>query len=92
MKKFRYYLNRMRLTRREEYPDRRSPTLQAVLMVEECIEENSGKYKKAQLRKRLSRKVMQPTFQFILDYLESIHRITYDNKDRIVYIRNSEFF
>lgn len=92
MKKFLYCLNRMRLTRRKEYPDWRSPTLQTVLMVEKFIKENSGKYKKIQLRKKFPEKVIRPTFQFILDYLESINKITYDNKDRIVYIRNSEFF
>jgi len=83
--------HKMQLTRRREYLDRRSPTLQTVLMVERFINENSGEYKKTQLWKQLPKKVMWPTFQVILDYLESIHKITYDQEGHIVYIWNPEF-
>jgi hypothetical protein len=73
---------------RKEYPDRRSPTLQTVLMVEKFIEKNSGKYKRTQLRKRLPEKVIRSTFQFILDYLEGMHKITYDTKGYIISVKS----
>ena len=53
----------------------RSPTLQTVLMVERFIEENSGEFKKTELFKSLPKKVMWQTFQVIMEYLESIHKI-----------------
>ena len=58
----------------------RSPTLQTVLMVEKYINENSGECTKTQLFKNLPRKVMWQTFQVIMEYLESIHKIAYDNE------------
>jgi len=70
----------------------RSPTLQTVLMVEKFIEENSGEYKKTDLFKNLPRKVMWQTFQVIMEYLESIHKIVYDKEGCVVYIWNPEFF
>jgi len=70
----------------------RSPTLQTVLMVERFIDEKSGEYKKTELFKKLPRKVMWQTFQIILGYLESIHKITYDNQGYIIYIWNPEFY
>jgi len=68
----------------------RSPTLQTVLMVEKFIDENSGGYKKTDLFKNLPRKVMWQTFQVIMDYLKSIHKIAYDNEGYVVYIWNPE--
>lgn len=70
----------------------RSPTLQTVLMVEKFIEENSGEYKKTDLFKNLPKKVMWQTFQVIMEYLESIHKIVYDKERYVVYIWNPEFF
>jgi len=70
----------------------RSPTLQTVLMVERFIDENSGEYKKTDLFKNLPKKVMWQTFQVIMEYLESIHKIVYDKEGYIVYIWNPEFF
>jgi hypothetical protein len=70
----------------------RSPTLQTVLMVEKFIDENSGEYKKTELFRNLPRKVMWQTFQVIMEYLESIHKIVYDKEGYAVYIWNSEFF
>ncbi|MFH1711349.1 MAG: hypothetical protein ABH840_03490 [Nanoarchaeota archaeon] len=70
----------------------RSPTLQTVLMVEKFIEENSGEYKKTDLFKNLPKKVMWQTFQVIMEYLESIHKIVYDKEGYLVYIWNPEFF
>ena len=68
----------------------RSPTLQTVLMVEEFIDDNSGEYKKSQAWKKLPKKVMWPTFQVVLDYLESLHKIVYDKNGYIVYTWNQE--
>jgi hypothetical protein len=59
-------------------------------MVERYIDEHSGEYKKTQLWNLLPKKVMWPTFQVILDYLESIHKIVYDEEGHIVYIWNPE--
>ena len=70
----------------------RSPTLQTVLMVEKFIDENSGEYKKTDLFKNLPKKVMWQTFQVIMEYLESIHKIVYDSEGYVVYIWNPEFF
>ena len=70
----------------------RSPTLQTVLMVEKFIDENSGEYTKTQLFKNLPKKVMWQTFQVIMEYLESIHKIAYDNEGYVVYIWNPELY
>jgi len=68
----------------------RSPTLQTVLMVERFIEKNSGEYKKTELFKNLPKKVMWQTFQVIMEYLESINKIAYDNEGYTVYIWSPE--
>jgi hypothetical protein len=70
----------------------RSPTLQTVLMVERFIDDNSGEYKKTELFKKLPKKVMWQTFQVIMEYLESIHKIAYDNEGYVVYIWNPELY
>ena len=70
----------------------RSPTLQTVLMVEKFIDENSGEFKKTELFNTLPKKVMWQTFQVIMEYLESIHKIVYDKEGYVVYIWNPEFF
>jgi hypothetical protein len=70
----------------------RSPTLQTVLMVEKFIDDNSGEYKKTDLFKNLPKKVMWQTFQVIMEYLESIHKIAYDNEGYVVYIWNPELY
>ena len=69
----------------------RSPTLQTVLMVEKFIKDNSGEYKKTELFRNLTKKVMWQTFQVIIEYLESTLRIAYDNDGYVVYIWNPEF-
>ena len=66
----------------------RSPTLQTVLMVENFIHEMSGAYKKTELFNNLPRKVMWQTFQVIMEYLESIGKIAYDNEGYVGYIWN----
>ena len=70
----------------------RSPTLQTVLMVEKFIDQHSGEYKKTELFNSLPRKVMWQTFQVIMEYLESIHKIIYDSDGVVVYIWNPDFF
>src|SRR3989338_9063593 len=70
----------------------RSPTLQTVLMVEKFIDKHSGTYKKTELFNSLPRKVMWQTFQVIMEYLESIHKIGYDNEGFVVYIWNPAFY
>ena len=69
----------------------RSPTLQTVLMVEKFIDENSGEYKKTDLFRNLPKKVMWQTFQVIMEYLESIHKIVFDKEGYVVYIWNPKF-
>lgn len=71
-----------------ENPFVRSPTLDTVLMVERTIEENSGEYNRTELWKNLPRQVMWQTFLVILDYLESINKIAFDQKGKIAYIWN----
>lgn len=66
----------------------RSPTLQTVFMVEKFIKDNSGEFKKTELFNNLPRKVMWQTFQVIMEYLESIHKIVYEKEGYIVYIWN----
>ena len=70
----------------------RSPTLQTVFMVEKFIDEHSGKYRKTELFNNLPRKAMWQTFQVIMKYLESIHKIGYDSEEFIVYIWNPAFY
>ncbi len=70
----------------------RSPTLQTVLMVEKFIEYNSGEYKKTDLFRSLPKKLMWQTFQVVMEYLESIHKIVYDQEGYVVYIWNPQFF
>lgn len=70
----------------------RSPTLQTVFMVEKFIDENSGEYKKTELWNSLPKKVMWQTFQIIINYLENIGKIAFDNKGYIVYIWNPELY
>ncbi len=75
----------------EENSIARSPTLQTVMMVEHFIDKNSGAYKKTELFNSLPKKVMWQTFQVIMEYLEGIGKIAYDNESYVVYIWNPEF-
>jgi len=70
----------------------RSPTLQTVLMVEKFIDDNSGEFKKTELFNNLPKKVMWQTFQVVMEYLENIKKIAYDNDGHVVYIWNPEFY
>lgn len=66
----------------------RSPTLDTVLMVENKIEEFSGEFDRTELWKILPKKVMWQTYLVILEYLESINKITLDRNEKIAYIWN----
>lgn len=68
----------------------RSPTLQTVLMVEKFIDKHSGEYRKTELFNGLPKKVMWQTFQVIMEYLESINKVGYDNEGYVVYIWSPE--
>ena len=70
----------------------RSPTLQTVLMVEKFIDDNSGKYKKTELFKKLPKKVMWQTFQVIMEYLEKSYRIIIEKDGVVSYIWNPKFY
>lgn len=60
-------------------------------MVEKFIKNNSGEFKKTDLFNNLPKKVMWQTFQVIIEYLESIGKIAFDNQGYTVYIWNPEF-
>ncbi len=66
----------------------RSPTLDTVIMVEKCIEENSGELNRTELWKKLPKKVMWQTYLVILDYLQSINKIAIDGEGVIIYLWN----
>ena len=66
----------------------RSPTLSTVLMVERAIEEHSGELNRTELWKKLPKKVMWQTYLVILDYLESINKIGFDQEGVIIYLWN----
>jgi len=78
----------MQLIKSGQSQNARSPTLQTVLMVEKFIDDNSGEFKKTELFKKLPRKVMWQTFQIIMQYLGSIHKIGYNRDGYVVYIWN----
>jgi hypothetical protein len=66
----------------------RSPTLDTLLMVEKTIDKHSGEFNRAQIWKKLPKKVMWQTYLVCLDYLESINKIAYDKQGKIAYIWN----
>lgn len=66
----------------------RSPTLETVLMVEHVIEARSGELTRRKLWLSLPRKVMWQTFVVVLDYLESINKIAFDDAGHVAYIWN----
>ncbi len=64
------------------------PTLQTVMMIEKFINDNSGEFKKAELWKKLPRKVSRSTFQIVMSYLEEMNKIIYSQDGIVVYIWN----
>jgi hypothetical protein len=69
-----------------ENPFARSPTLGTVLMIEKCIEKNSGEFNQTELWKILPKKVMWQTYLVVLDYLQGINKIALDKNGTIGYI------
>lgn len=51
------------------------PNLGTVLMVERTLMEADGPISKSELKRRLSRKVMHPTLNLILEYLEDSGKV-----------------
>ncbi len=76
------------VSRKEQNPFLRSPTLDTVLMIERAIEKYSGEFNRTELWKRLPRKVMWQTYLVVLDYLQSINKIGFDRENVIVYLWN----
>jgi hypothetical protein len=70
----------------------RAPSLTTVIMVEKTIEKYSGEFNRTDLWKKLPKKVMWQTYLVIIDYLQSIHKIAFDEKGILVYIWNPAFF
>lgn len=66
----------------------RMPRLDTVIMVENFIKENTGKFKKTDLFNNLPKKMMWGTFNVILAYLVENNKIGIDNLDYIIYIWN----
>ncbi|MEM7815231.1 MAG: hypothetical protein QXF55_02740 [Candidatus Aenigmatarchaeota archaeon] len=60
-----------------------SPRLETVLMVEDFIAANSGRYTRFQVWQRLPRKVMYQTYRVILSYLEASGKIATRHDNRI---------
>ena len=68
----------------------RMPRLDTVIMVENFIKENSGKFKKTELFNNLPKKVMWGTFNVILKYLFDNNRVGIDKEGYVLYIWNPE--
>ncbi|MDP2974153.1 MAG: hypothetical protein Q8N60_03820 [Candidatus Diapherotrites archaeon] len=66
----------------------RYPRLDTVLMVEEAIQKAKEYPTKAELLRRLPKKMMYQTFNTIIDYLEYSGKIYIDKDGAIVWIWN----
>jgi hypothetical protein len=66
----------------------RAPRLDTVLMVEDFIEINSGKYNQTELFKNLPKKMLWQTFKIILTYLENTNKIIINKDGTITWIWN----
>lgn len=64
----------------------RYPRLDTVLMVEESIQRNDGKYRKRKLWESLPKKMMYQTFNVIIQYLLYSKRISIDSGGRVGWI------
>jgi len=68
----------------------RNPRLETVMLVEQFIKDNNGKFKKTNLFHTLPKKIMWGTFNVILNYLYENNKIGFDKRGYIVYIWNPE--
>ncbi len=64
----------------------RSPTLEAVLMVEKTVDQYSGEFNRTEIWKRLPKKEMWQTYLVILNYLQSINKVAISKGGILVYI------
>jgi predicted nucleotidyltransferase len=74
----------------------RYPRLDTILLVEEFVRENSGKFKKKQLWEALPKKIMYQTYSLIVDYLIYSDKISIDGEGKFVWegskkMRKNEF-
>lgn len=76
------------LTKNKDSIISRAPRLDTVLMVEEFIEKNSGKYNQIELFRNLPKKMMWRTFKIILAYLEKNNKVIVNKDGTITWIWN----
>ena len=62
------------------------PNMATVLMVEKTIKDSDTPLRKTQLWKKLPKSVMYPTYERVLEYLESHNQIIIDEEGRVVWI------
>ena len=78
------------INKRKETIIARAPRLDTVLMVEEFIESNSGKYAQTDLFNNLPKKMLWQTFKIILAYLENLNKIVVNKDGTITWIWNPQ--
>jgi hypothetical protein len=78
------------INKRKETIIARAPRLDTVLMVEEFIETNSGKYSQMELFNNLPKKMLWQTFKIILVYLENLNKIVINKDGTITWIWNPQ--
>jgi hypothetical protein len=64
----------------------RYPRLDTILMIEDFIKNNDGKYRKKQLWENLPKGMMYPTFSIAIDYLIISGKISVDSEGKIGWI------
>jgi hypothetical protein len=74
------------LIKPEEKEHMRFPRLDTVLMVERCIQEFDGEYRKKELWENLPKKMMYQTYCVIIDYLLYSKKISIDSVGKIGWI------
>jgi hypothetical protein len=80
------------LTKKRNFAQQRSPTLNTVLMVEKFLQQKGEVLTFAELRRSLPKQVMHQTLLGILDYLEYSGKIVLDeNKVLWTYKPQSKF-
>jgi len=68
-----------------------SPRLDTILMIEDAIQRAKEYRSKAELLRRLPRKVMYPTFNLVLEYLQYSNKIVVMDDGAIVWVfQNNE--
>ncbi len=75
-------------TKNKQIFEASAPRLNTVLMVEDFLEKNSGKYTQTEMFKKLPKKMMWRTFKIILYYLENLHKIVINKDGTITWIWN----